>query len=183
MFDPKSRSVTRISILDLPFGFVHLLVISPLPDLCINWSMTTVKPSANIMCIIFGSVRVTTSLFSMVTPHQQESIFLVADQTTIQSCRDGSFLGRWGVINIRLPWHLKICRVIWEISHQPIINILESCRQNGLIQINSLFDHTVYVWVNRARDSHFLSDAGCTLFDICQNYSVADHCIFGSNKV
>ena len=34
MFDPNSRTVTLISILDLPSGFIHLLVMSPLPDLC-----------------------------------------------------------------------------------------------------------------------------------------------------
>jgi len=117
MFDPNSRTVTRISIWDLPSGFGHRLVISPLPDLCINWSMTTVKPSVNKMCIIFGSVLVATSLFSMVPLYGQECLLLVADQTTIQSCFNLSFLGRWGVVNIRLPWHLEICRVIWERGH------------------------------------------------------------------
>jgi len=54
------------------FRISHLLVLSPLPDLSINWSTTTVKLSAKKMCIISGSVLVTTSLFSMVSPDQQE---------------------------------------------------------------------------------------------------------------
>jgi len=182
MIDPESRTVTRIAILDLPSGFLHLLVISQLPDLCNNWSMTPVKPSSNKMCIIFGSILVATAPFSMVTPYRQARLFLVADEMTIQSCSNGSFLRRWGVVNIRLPWHLGICRVMWEISHQPIINISESCRPNGLIQINYFFNYTVCVWANKTWDLYVQSDAGCTPFNIWQYYSVADHCIFGSDK-
>jgi hypothetical protein len=45
---------------DLPSWFVQILVISPLPNHYINGLMTTVKPSVNQMCIIFGSVTVAT---------------------------------------------------------------------------------------------------------------------------
>ena len=110
ILDPKSQTITRISILDLPSRFVHLLVISPLLDICIKWSTTTVKQSMNMMCISCRSVLVATSLFLMVTFYQQESLFLVANQLTIYSCSNGTFLGRWDVVNIRPAWHLEICR-------------------------------------------------------------------------
>jgi len=134
------------------------------------------------MYIILWSVQVATSLFSMVTAYRQESLFLVADQTTIHSCSNGSFLGRWGVNNIRLLWYFEICRVICEISHQPIIDGSESCRPYGLIRINSWFDHTLHVWANTAWDLYVTSGARYSLFNILQNYWVADHYIFGSNR-
>jgi len=46
-------------LLNLPFGFVHLLVISLQLDCCINRFMIRVQPSKKMMCIIFGTARVT----------------------------------------------------------------------------------------------------------------------------
>ena len=74
IFDTKSWIITQISTLDLPSGFVHILVISPLPYLRINGSVTTVKPSVNMMCIIFGSVMVAMSPFSMIIPYWQGNL-------------------------------------------------------------------------------------------------------------
>ena len=59
---------------DLTSGFNHLLGISPIPNLRVDWSMTTVKPSADQMCIIYQSVLVTMSPFSMVTPYCQANL-------------------------------------------------------------------------------------------------------------
>jgi len=98
------------------FGISHLLFISPFPNLCINDPWWQLSQSSNKMCIIFGLAMIVGSLFSMVTPHQQESLFMVVNQMTIHSWCDGLFLRRWGVVTIRLPWHLEICWVIWAIS-------------------------------------------------------------------
>jgi len=59
----------RISLLDQPSGFVHLLL------------------SASEICIIFNSVLVIGSPLSMVSSHRQETLFLVAEQTTILLCQ------------------------------------------------------------------------------------------------
>ena len=56
IFDPESRIITRISVLDLLSILVHQLVISPLPDLHINRSTTAIWPTANMMCMILGSM-------------------------------------------------------------------------------------------------------------------------------
>jgi len=56
IFDPESRIITRISVLDQPSRLVHQLVTSPLPDLHINRSTTVVWPTTNKMCIMFGSI-------------------------------------------------------------------------------------------------------------------------------
>jgi len=99
------------------FLICHLLLISPSPNLRINDPRWQLSQSVNTMCIIFESARVAGSLFSMVTPYRWEIVFLVTDQMSIPLCFNRLFLRRWGVVNIRLPWHLEICRVILEISH------------------------------------------------------------------
>jgi len=111
IFDPEPRIITRISALDLPSRLVHQLVTSPVTDLYISRSTTAIRPTANTMCIILGSIMVIGSLLSMVTPYRQETLLLVADQTSIHSCPNGLFLGRWGVVSTRALWHLEICRV------------------------------------------------------------------------
>jgi len=107
-----SRIITRISVWDLPYRLVHQLVTSPLPDRCINRSTTAIRPSTSQMCIIFRSVIVIGPQLTIVTPYRQETIFVVAEQTTVYSCFNGSFHERWGVINITPLSHLDICRVI-----------------------------------------------------------------------
>jgi len=79
---------------DLPCGFVHQLVTSPLPNLHINWFMTSVKPSAIKMYIICWLVLVMGSLFSMEILYQLETLFSVAKHTTTDSCYNCSFLIR-----------------------------------------------------------------------------------------
>jgi len=96
--------------------WVRQLVTSPLPDLPINQSTAAMQLSTNKVCIIFRLVLVIGSLLSMVTPYRQETLLLVTKQRMILSCLNGSFLTRWDVINIKPSWHLKICRVICEIS-------------------------------------------------------------------
>jgi hypothetical protein len=58
--------ITRISYLDQPAESVHLFVISPLPYLHMNRPTTAIKPSINMMFVIFRSVLVVGSLLSMV---------------------------------------------------------------------------------------------------------------------
>jgi len=86
ILDPKSWVITPISLLNQPSGFVHLLVIFPLPYLRTNWSMTAIKPSTYRMCIIFRLVLVVGSVLSMVIAYRQETLFVVAEQTTILWC-------------------------------------------------------------------------------------------------
>jgi len=86
ILNQMSWVITGITLLDQPSGFVHLLVISPLPDLHTNWSTTAIMPSADRMCIIFRSVLVVESLLSMVIAYRQETLFIVAEQTTILTC-------------------------------------------------------------------------------------------------
>jgi len=112
IFDPESRIITRISLLDQPSRLVHQLVTIPLPDLHINRSITEILSMANTMCIIFGSIMVVGSLPLMVTPYRQETLFVVVDQATIHTRSIGLFLGWWGVVSIRALWPLEVCRVI-----------------------------------------------------------------------
>jgi len=93
-FDLESQIITRISVLDLPSRLVYQFVTSPLPDLHIDRSTTAIWPTAKKMCIIFGSMMVVGYLLLVVTPYRQETLFLVADQTTIHSRSSGLFQGR-----------------------------------------------------------------------------------------
>jgi len=77
--------------IDLPSGFVNQSVISPLADLYIHWSMTTIKPSASKMYLIFRLIMVVGSLLSMVTTYRQGTFFLVTEQMKIHSCFNGLF--------------------------------------------------------------------------------------------
>jgi len=86
--------ITRISILDLPSRYVYRLVTLILPDVHIIGSMTANSPSPSKMYIMFRLVMVTGYLLLMVTPYWQEFIFLTANQITIHSCSNGSFLTR-----------------------------------------------------------------------------------------
>jgi len=95
IFDPESQIITRISVLDLPSRLVYQFVISPLPDLHIDRSTTAIWPTANKMCIIFGSTLIVVGYqLLVVTPYRQETLFLVADQSTIHSRSSGLFQGR-----------------------------------------------------------------------------------------
>jgi len=91
---------------------VYLLLILAIPDHHINESAATIKWSLNKWCISVGSVMVAGSLFAMVSLRWRKTSFAVADRRTILSRSNGSFLMRWGVINIRLTLHFTICRVI-----------------------------------------------------------------------
>ena len=115
IFNPESRNITRISDLNLPSRLVQKLVTSPLPDLRINRPTTVILRSTSKMCIILGSIMVLRSQLFMVTPSRQETVFLVAEQTTIHSHCNRVFLRRWGDVNIKALWHLETCRVIKEI--------------------------------------------------------------------
>jgi hypothetical protein len=48
-------------------------------------------------------------LLLMVTPYLQETMFLLAEQTTILSCSNGLFLIRQVVVNMKQLQHLEIC--------------------------------------------------------------------------
>jgi hypothetical protein len=109
---PKSWIITLISVLNLPSRLVHQLVTSPLLDFCINGSMTASRLSMNKIYIIFRSVLVVGSLLAMITSYRQETLFLVVEQMTIHPYSNGLFLMWWDVVNIKPPWHLKICKVI-----------------------------------------------------------------------
>jgi len=160
--------------MDPPSGLVHLLVISPFPNLHINGSTTIVKPSMNHMCIIFGSGMVATSRFPMVTPHHQEILFQVVDKTSSYSCSSGSSKMQWYVVNVRPPWHFGIFIVINQICLLTIIDISEPCPPNGLTKIYPSFNHTFLVWAKETRDLYVMSGAGYAPFNILQNCSVAD---------
>jgi len=121
ILDPRSKIITRISILDQPSTCIHLLVISPLPNLHMNRSTTTVERIVNKMCNILGSVVVAIFVFPMFTRYRQETWCLVTNQTTIQLCSNGQFLMRCCVMNIRPLWHFEMCRVIYEISKKLIV--------------------------------------------------------------
>jgi hypothetical protein len=83
---------------------------------------------------------------SMDISYRQETIFLVTKQTTVLSFSNGLFLERGGIVNIRTLWRVEICRVIYKISRNSTISILEPNQPNGLEQINLHFDHTRSVW-------------------------------------
>ena len=113
---PNTWSITSISKLNQSSGSVHLLVMSSLPYLHINRPMTVIELSTiKIVCILIP-VLVVWSLLSMDILYRQETLFLDAEQMTSLSCSPGFVLGRWGVVNIKRLWHLKIGRVIYEIS-------------------------------------------------------------------
>jgi len=160
ILDLAAWIMTWISVLYLPSRLVHQLFTSPLPDLCINRSTTAIRPRANKMWIMFRSRMVVGPQLSMVILYRQETFFLVTELMTIYSCSNGSFLERWGVVNIRALTHLEIRRVIEKISVEPITDVSEFCQPNGLIQINPYFDHTFLVWANRPWDSYVLSGVG-----------------------
>jgi hypothetical protein len=67
--NPNTDTQSRItnygldSILHLPSGLVYQFVLSPLSDLCINCSVTVLKPSEIKMDIVLRSVLVVGSLF------------------------------------------------------------------------------------------------------------------------
>jgi len=108
ILDLESRIDTSISLLDVPSRLKHQLVTSALPNLHINWSTTAIRPSASKMYNIFWWVMVAGYQLSMVTPYRQETLFVVAEETTIYSCSNGWFQDKWGVINIRGLTHLEI---------------------------------------------------------------------------
>jgi len=168
ILDPESSIITRISLLDLPRRLVHQIVTSPLPDHHINRSITAIRPTTRKMCIILRSVMVVGSLFSIVTPYRLETLFVVTEETSIRSCSNGSLPMRWHVVNIIPPSYLMICRVIYEISQYPMIDTSEACRLNGLIWINSQFEHTCFTWATSTRESYVLGGPGFSLFNIWQ---------------
>jgi hypothetical protein len=101
--NPGSPIITWTSVLDQPWRLVHPLLTSPVPGVCIDRPMTVVWPSTGKLCIIWRSVRFLGSPFSIVTSHQWETLILVAEQMTIHSCSNGSFLMSCVVVNIKLP--------------------------------------------------------------------------------
>jgi len=102
--------------------------------------------STNKMYIMYISELVIGSLLLVVITYRQETCFLVTEQTTILSSSNGSFHGRWGVVNIRTLWHVKIWRVIYKTSRYRIIEIVEPSQPNGLRQIHPDFKNTCLVW-------------------------------------
>jgi hypothetical protein len=73
IFDPESRIITGISVLDLRSRLVNRLVISSLLDLSIKQSMTAIKPITSKMCIIFNTPMVVEALWLMVTAYRQQT--------------------------------------------------------------------------------------------------------------
>lgn len=116
IFYPKSQIITWVSFWLYFPDWSTKLVTSPLCNLRINRSTSVIELSTNKVWTISRSVLVVQSQSSLFTTYQQETLILVAEQTTILSCSNGSFLTRWDVINIKPPCLLKICRVIREIS-------------------------------------------------------------------
>jgi hypothetical protein len=84
IFNRESWYITWISLFPLPSWLYHKSVRAQFPDLVINRSKTMIRPGDSTMWIIFGSVLVIHSLWSMVSDFHRETILLVADQTTIR---------------------------------------------------------------------------------------------------
>jgi len=182
ILDPESRIISRISELDLPSRSIAQFITSSLTNLHHNSSTPTIMPSTWKMYIIPGFVMVVEYRLLMVASCWPETLFLVAEAMTINWCCKCSFLDRRSVVNIKSWMHLEICREIYNISYILIILILESSQLNGLTWINICFNHTIQDWVNRIWDSYIQSGAQYSPYNIWQNSSDADYCIFRSNK-
>jgi hypothetical protein len=157
------------------------MVISSLPVLPNNRPTTAIKLNANKMCIIFKSVLVVWSLLSKVIPYRQETLILDAEQMTILSRSNGLVLGEMSCHrpqtimifrdmqshirnkSITNDWYIGAQSTKWTCMNQPLFRPqLPGLGQLGLTCV--------------------LSGAGCSLFNIWQNSTVAEYCIFGSNK-
>lgn len=103
--------ITEISILDVPSRFVYQCSISSLADLGINGSIITIKSSSRKMYTFLQSWMVIQYPFSLVSSYWEETVVLVANQTTINLYSTGLFLTTWCVINIKDQSNCQICGV------------------------------------------------------------------------
>ena len=112
IFNRESWYITWIAVFPLPSWLYHKSVRAQFLDLVINRSKTMVRSGDSMMWIIFGSVVVIKSLWSMVSDFHRETFLLVADQTTIKLGWNGLLLVRWDVVHFKPPWHLEICSMM-----------------------------------------------------------------------
>ena len=112
IFNRESWYITCISVFPLPPWLYHKSVRAQFPDLVINRSKTMVRPGDSMMWIIFRSVLVIQSLWSMVSDFHRVTFLLVADQMAIKLGWNGLLLVRWDVVHFKPPWHLEICSVM-----------------------------------------------------------------------
>jgi len=117
------------------------------------------------VCIILGSELFATSPFSMVTPYQQQTLFPLADQTSI---------------SLMLQWFIPdemMCH-----QYQTTMASRDMQSHIGDTRINSYFSLTFLVWVKKTWDWYVLIGVGYSPFCIWHNNSVSDHRIYGCNE-